>query len=104
MVLDLKLALEKLHDRDPDQEVWERAYRPIDAALRLAAEHVGDHPVVREVRELFSPETVAEGRAVRVADVLTVVSLLTGILGRRANEMLLDERGATRRRRATGDE
>jgi hypothetical protein len=103
-LFDLKLALEKLHDRDPDQEVWEIAYRPIDAALMLAAKHVGDDSVVREVRELFSPGTVADGRVVRVADILPVVSMLAGILGRRVGEMALDEPGATRRRRATGQE
>jgi hypothetical protein len=100
-VLDLKVVLEKMHDRDPDQEVWDRAYRPIDAALRLAREHVGDDPVLREIGELFSPETVAEGRDVRVANVLPDVVLLAGVLTRRAGEMALDEPGATRRRRAT---
>jgi hypothetical protein len=100
-VLDLKAVLEKMHDRDPDQEVWERTYRPIDAALKLAAEHAGDDPVVREMRALFSPETLTEGRDIRVADVLPDVALLAGVLTRRAGEMVMDEPGATRRRRAT---
>ena len=55
IINDLKRSLQRLVDRDPDQEISEYAYRPIDAALRLAAGQVGDHPVVREIRE--SPET-----------------------------------------------
>ncbi len=39
---DLKAAVDKLHARDPDQDIWEFAYRPIDAAVELAAQYVGD--------------------------------------------------------------
>ena len=97
-VSDLKAALEKLHDRDPDQEIWEFAYRPIDAALEQAAQYVGDDPVVAQIRELISPETVLEGRDIRVADVLTVVYQLDGILERRLHELRMSEPRATRRR------
>ena len=103
-ILDLKQVLEKLHERDPEQEIEESAYRPIDAALSLASQYVGDDPVVREVRQLFAPETAAEGSVVRVVEVLTVVSQVAGILDRRASAMILSEPGATLRRRSTGSE
>jgi hypothetical protein len=104
VILDLKVSLGNIHRRDPDEEVWERSYPFIDAALKLAEPHVGQHPVVREIRELFSPETVADGRGVRVAEVLPQVDVLAGILVRRARELALGQPGATPRRRPTGFE
>jgi hypothetical protein len=104
LIYDLKRSLELLHHRDPDQEIWSRSYETIDKALRLAAEQIGDHPVVGAIRELYSPESVAEGREVRVADLLPDIFMLDGILNRRVSEMAFDEPGAVRRRRATGRE
>jgi hypothetical protein len=100
LVYDLKRSLHAIYMRDTEEEVSGYCFRPVDRALRLAAHEVGDHPVVREVRELFSPEAAAEGRAIRVAEVLPVVDMLDGILRRRVDEMALDEQGAVRRRRA----
>jgi hypothetical protein len=57
--------------KDPDQEISPSfAYGPIDGALRKADKHVGDDPVVREIRELFSLETIAEDRPITVGEVL----------------------------------
>jgi hypothetical protein len=101
-VRDLHRSLRGLHARDPDQEISEYAYRPVDRALRLAADLVGDNEVVAEIRELFSPEQAASGRDIRVAEVLPVVTMLLGILDRRARREALSQPGATHPRRAGG--
>jgi hypothetical protein len=100
LIYDLRRSLHAIYRRDTEEEVSDYCFKPIDRALRLAADEVGDHPVVQEVRDLFSPEAAAEGRAIRVAEVLPVVDMLDGILSRRVNEMALDEPGAVHRRRA----
>lgn len=92
IINSLHSELQQLAKRDPDHEISEYAYRPIDAALRLAAGYVGEHPVVLEIRELFSPEAVTEGRDIRVAEVLPVVAMLASILNLRVGNMAQQQR------------
>lgn len=100
ILFDLERSLRLAHDRDPEQEVRGIALPPIDRALGLAADEVGEHPVVQAVRDVISPEQVAEGDPVRAVDALHVVTLLYGILLRRVDEMASEQPGVTRRRRA----
>lgn len=96
LINDLYRTLEKIADRDADQEIWAVAYGPIDEALKLASFHLDDHPVVSQVRELVSPETAAEGNPIRVVDILPVVSLLRSLLNSRVNALAAESlRGAT---------
>lgn len=102
IIVTLEHRLEKMHANDSDEEIsTEFAVRPIDAALRHAAEHDGDHPVVSQIREMFSPESVVAGRSIRVGEVLPGTSMLSDILNRRVSEMALDQSGAVRRRPTT---
>jgi hypothetical protein len=100
VILDLQSSLHKRYQIDLEAEISNYDLRTIDAVLNMAAAHVGGHPVIVEMRELFSPESVAEGEPIRVESILTNVDLLAGVLSRRAHEMLLDEPGAVRRRGA----
>lgn len=88
LINDLYLTLKELLEKDPDQEIWTYAYGPIDAALRLGASYFEGHPVVKEIRDLFSPEAAAEGAGpARAADVLPVVSTLRSLLNSRVSRM-----------------
>lgn len=57
--------------------------RAMDAVLREAKQFVGDRdPVVAEIPDVVSPETVAAGEPVRAADMLVVGSILKARIGR----------------------
>lgn len=89
LINDLYRNLERIAQRDPEQEIWRYAYGPIDAPLRLAASHVGDHSVVQQISELFFPEAVIEGREeVRVVQLLPVGGLPKSALNSRDSEMV----------------
>jgi hypothetical protein len=83
----LHTQLEKLAKKDSEQEIWPHAYAAIDEAIKLAGSHVQDHPVVGEIRELISPDTVVEPSTVRAADLLPLTALLREILQQRTHEL-----------------
>ena len=97
-VTQLYTDVDKLIASDPDQEVGEREYGLIDRILQLGLPYVGDDPVVQEIRQLFSVETIAAKDPIRAAHVLSTV----GALKHRLEQARYDQPGATRRRRSPG--
>ena len=101
VILDLQLSLHTRYERDTEAEISEQEIRTIDAALKMAATHVGDNSIIVEMQELFSPDAVIAAQPIRVEAILTPLDVLAGIISRRTNEVRLDEPGAVRRRRNT---
>lgn len=73
----LQHTLEKLVERDPEQEVRDMAIPAVDAALEAARRFLGaDDPLVAGLQDIISPERVESQDEIRAADVLIVVSQL----------------------------
>jgi len=72
--------LRALVNRDPEQEVRGMALPVMDAVLEAAKEFLPGDPVIARMREVVSPETVAEGEPLRAVDVLVVVDQLHAAL------------------------
>jgi hypothetical protein len=80
MLGQLRTTLDAITARDPEQEVKGIAVPVLDAVLASVRTLLPDHPVVQAVREVISPEAIAEGEPVRAADALIVVDALLGAL------------------------
>lgn len=78
----LRADLQKLIERDPEQEVRGIAIPVLEAVLEAVRESLPDDPVVRAVRELFSPQSIIEGEPIRAADALLVATQLEEALKR----------------------
>src|ERR687891_61244 len=76
----LRDNLRAMVDRDPEQEVRGMALPVIDAVLEAAKEFLPGDPVIATMREVVSPESVAEGEPLRAVDVLVVVDQLHAAL------------------------
>jgi hypothetical protein len=76
----LRDNLQALVDRDPEQEVRGMALPVIDAVLEAAKEILPGDPVIATMRQVVSPEAVAEGEPLRAVDVLVVVDQLHAAL------------------------
>lgn len=74
-------SLEQVAQRDPEQEVRGMAVPVLDACLQAFKEHVPDDPIVRAIREVLSPEAVADGEPVRAVDAALVAGQLAAALG-----------------------
>jgi hypothetical protein len=73
--------LERLVDRDPEQEVEGMAISVVDAVLSAAGDHASTSPaLVETVRGLITPEAVADGLSFRAADLLVVAGQLEAAL------------------------
>ncbi len=72
--------LQKVSERDPEQEVRGLALPVLDACLKAFREHVPDDPIVAAIQELMSPEVFAEG-SVRAVDAALVTGQLAAALG-----------------------
>jgi hypothetical protein len=74
-------SLEKVAERDPEQEVRGMAVPVLDACLEAFKQHVPDDPVVQAIRAVLSPEAVADGESVRAVDAALVAGQLAAALG-----------------------
>ena len=72
--------LQKVVDRDPEQEVRGIAVPVLDAVLSALRGLAPDKPVVASVRDVISAESVEEGEPVRAVDVLMVVTTLLAVI------------------------
>jgi hypothetical protein len=74
-------SLEKLAERDPEQEVRGMALPVLEACLQTFRGHVPDDPIVSAIQEVMSPEAVAAGEPARAVDVMLVAGQLAQALG-----------------------
>jgi hypothetical protein len=78
--MTLYTNLGSLVARDPDQEVQGPAIATVDAVLTACKELLPDHPVLSAVEDVISPEAIAAGGTLRVADLLPVVGQVVSAL------------------------
>lgn len=62
--------------RDPEQEVQGIAIPVVDAVVAEAKKHVEGDPVIDVVRDVISPEAIADGEPIRALDMLVVAQQL----------------------------
>jgi hypothetical protein len=74
-------SLEKIAERDPEQEVQGMALPVLDACLQAFKGHVSDDPIVSAIREVISPESIEAGESVRAVDASLVAGQLAAALG-----------------------
>jgi hypothetical protein len=74
-------TLERLVDRDPDQEVQGIALPVLDAVIEAVRLVRPDDPVVKAARSVISPEQIESGEPVRAADALLVAKQLDTAIG-----------------------
>lgn len=65
--------LQRLVDRDPDQEVWDDVFPVMDAVLAIVRAALPNDPVIASVRDFVSADSIAADRERRAAEVLVVV-------------------------------
>jgi len=81
MITTLVATLERLVDRDPDQEVQGIALPVMDAVIEAARKVRPDHPAAKAARSVISPEQIQSGQPVRAADALVVAKQLDTAIG-----------------------
>jgi hypothetical protein len=82
-LVGLSKVLADYVETDPEHEVQGVAIATLDAVIREAVEFVGPGDlVIAEIADVISPETVAEGEPIRVANLLIVVTVLRDRIGR----------------------
>jgi len=80
LLTTLRQDLQRIVDRDPEQEVHGIAIPVLDAALSAVRDLAADNSVVASVRDVISAEAVEEGEPVRATDILLVVTTLLAVL------------------------
>jgi hypothetical protein len=80
LLTTLRQDLQKIADRDPEQEVRGIAVPVLDAALSSIRELASDNAIVASVRDVISVEAIEEGEPVRAVDVLMVVTALLAVV------------------------
>lgn len=73
--------LQRIAERDPEQEVRGMAVPVLSACLDAFKAHAPDDPIAAAIRDVLSPEAVAEGEPVRAVDVALVAGQLAAALG-----------------------
>ena len=82
MITTLVETLERLVDRDPDQEVQGIALPVMDAVIEAVRQVLPEnHPVVKAARSVMSPELIESGEPVRATDALVVAKQLDTAIG-----------------------
>ncbi len=74
--------LNKMVERDPEQEIKGMAERAFDAAFSEAKTAAPDDPVVQAMPDAISAEVAVTGEPVRAADALIAAEALRGALWR----------------------
>lgn len=72
-ISQLYVDLQKLVDRDPEQEVWDDVFPVMDAVLGIVRAALPNDPVIASVRDFVSADSIAAERERRAAEVLVVV-------------------------------
>lgn len=80
-VQQLYFMLGGIIQRDPEQEVRGIALPVLDAVLRAVRDTLGDQPVVAQMYDIISVESIEEGEPVRAADAYLVAGMLIKALG-----------------------
>lgn len=75
-------SLQKIVERDSDQEVQGSAVRVVDAVIAESRKLVPDHPVVKALPDLISPTAVEDAAPLRAADLLLILIPLHEALSR----------------------
>lgn len=83
-VRDLLATLTVMHDRDPEQEVRGIALAPLDQLLNEVRPFIGSDAVIASIRDVISPEMIEEGGEVRVADLMVLLTMIQGRIGKPA--------------------
>lgn len=94
-VEQLYVDLQRLVDRDPEQEVLEDVLRVLDAVLQLVRDGLPDDPVVREVQSFYTARASAD-RELRAAEVLVIIGQVRAAIPPPTRDIV------TPRRRSTG--
>lgn len=74
-------SLEKMSERDPDQEVRGIAVPVLDAVLQACKPFVPEDPIIGAIREVVSADVIAAGKPVRGVDAVVVAEQLAVALG-----------------------
>jgi hypothetical protein len=72
----LKATLQRLMERDPDQEVQGIALPVVDEVLAVGRTALPDQCLVAHLEDLITPELIESAEPVRAADALIVVDQL----------------------------
>ena len=80
-VIALIASLEKLVERDPEQEVQGMAIPVLDATLGAIKAAMPNDPVVAATVEVVSADVIGAGEPVRAADMLLVARQLDAAIG-----------------------
>ena len=80
LLTTLRQDLQKITDRDPEQEVRGIAIPVLDAALSSIRELASDNTIMASIRDVISTEAIEEGEPVRAVDVLMVVTTLLAVV------------------------
>lgn len=67
----LYVDLQRLVDRDPEQEVWEDVIPVLDAVVQVVRDVLPEDPVLREVRSFYMSRASVD-RELRAAEALLV--------------------------------
>lgn len=68
----LYVDLQRLHERDPEQQVLEDVLPVLDAVLGVARASLPDDPVLREVRSFYTARAASDDD-IRAAEALLIV-------------------------------
>lgn len=77
----LQVVLERIIDKDPEQEVRGLAIPVLDAIVEAVKQHLVHHEVAQQIAGIISVNAVAEGEPLRATDALIVVAALRTALG-----------------------
>jgi hypothetical protein len=72
-VRQLHADLQRLVDRDPDQEVWDDIFPVLDAVVAVARDALPNDPVLWSIRDFVSADAISDDRQRRAAEILIVV-------------------------------
>ena len=78
---ELQSVLERIHQKDPEQEVRGIAIPVLDSIIEAVRRHLPDNEVTQAISGVFSVETISDGEPVRAVDALMVVTALKTALG-----------------------
>jgi len=76
ILVTLQRDLQKITERDPEQEVRGLAIPAVDAAISAVRNAIPDNAVVARIEDVISPEAIDTGEPIRAVDVLLVVTIL----------------------------
>jgi hypothetical protein len=73
--------LSRIAERDPEQEVRGIALPVLDACIATLRQVVPDDPVISQMPDAYSAESIAAGEPVRAVDALVVLGQIIAVIG-----------------------